>query len=581
MVWNPKKYSATFNRLANVNFEFTGKLADPYYIPSGNAPGHPVASELGCQLRGVPDVTFSNCTFINSANDNLFGSWRNRPTGIYATDSKISFAGGAANPNFENLYLGIYSAGTAGGLTTSFTASGHFNKVYQGVAVRGDVAPSISGCVFEQIPDKIDSDDGDPAGVFSKGTQGIGLINNQFYSSPAYAAFGALINNSLGTGGADVEFNTFGSFDIASRFEQDNSSIVTHCNTYNNDVQNSWDVSGTFANQIQVFDPTYFPDNKFFSVCDNALLTDIKSDASFSYYERVNPLPQGNDNTTLQCYTNNVTLIPGLGFPSGANCVIEDPCPNPPFCTELAEKYDESGKELRYRNQLLRAYGSWDWRADPDSNYLPAIQKGITLLAGRNQQEDKRILAATHTALGNYSEAQTWLQQVSGTDAETQDFVQLYTMLINAGLAGRDAYHLTAQDFASVSGQLTHTTAASEQVRALDHILNRQYHLLQAESSEGERSANLPISEEAKEPASALTVYPNPFNDLVRFEAPAGTTIIGLRISDISGKAVFDWSDTAGQRTLNWQTKAVMEGVFLYHCRLSNGETVQGKLLQM
>lgn len=581
VVWNPKKYSVAFNRLANVNFEFTGKLPDPFYMPSGDAPGAPVASELGCQLRSVPDVTFSNCTFINSANDNLFAGWRNRPTGVYATDSKISFGGGAANLNFDNLYLGIYADGAAGGLTTSFTASGHFSKVYQGIAVRGDVAPTISSCVFEQIPDKLDSDDGDPAGVFSKGTQGIGLINNQFYSNPAYAAFGALINNSLGTGGADMEFNTFGSFDIASRFEQDNSSIVTHCNTYNGDVQNSWDVSGSFKDQVNPSEPTYFPDNKFFSVCDNALLTDIKSDPSFSYYERVNPLPQSVDNTTLQCYTTTVSLIQGLGFPNSPNCVIEDPCPDPPNCTTLATKYNESGKELRYRNQLLRAYGIWDWSAAPDSNFLPPLQKGVTLLTGRNQQEDKRILAATHTALGNYSEAQTWLQQVSGTDAETQDFIQLYTMLIDAGLAGRDVYHLTAQDFASVSGQLPHTTATSEQVRALDHILNGRYHPLQAETSGGERSVSRPGGEEAKAPASALRVYPNPFNDFVRFEAPAGTTIVSLRITDIFGKSVHEWNDMAGEQALNWQAKPTTEGVFLYQCRLSNGETMQGKLLQL
>jgi hypothetical protein len=159
--------------------------------------------------------------------------------------------------------------------------------------------------------------------------------------------------------------------------------------------------------------------------------------------------------------------------------------------------------------------------------------------------------------------------------------VAYYTVLINAGLAGRDVYHLTAQDFTSVSGQLTHTTATSEQVRALDHILNGIYHPLQAETSGGERNANRPASEEAKNPASAFTVYPNPFSDFVQFNAPVGTTIISLRVTDISGTEVFDWNDAAGEPVLNWQTKAATEGIFLYQCRLSNGETVQGKLLRL
>lgn len=211
-------------------------------------------------------------------------------------------------------------------------------------------------------------------------------------------------------------------------------------------------------------------------------------------------------------------------------------------------------------------------------------QRGVVLGSTGWKFGDKTITDPINNVVNtvsNYAEAQTWLQQVSGTDAETQDFIQLYTMLIDAGLAGRDVYHLTAQDFASVSGQLPHTTATSEQVRALDHILNGRYHPLQAETSGGERSVSRPGGEEAKAPASALRVYPNPFNDFVRFEAPAGTTIVSLRITDIFGKSVHEWNDMAGEQALNWQAKPTTEGVFLYQCRLSNGETVRGKLLQL
>ncbi|MEI6411298.1 MAG: T9SS type A sorting domain-containing protein [Bacteroidota bacterium] len=582
IVWNPKYYTNSTPPISNVHFEFSAALSDPDYRSSGEIPGAPSESEVGCQLRNIPSLTFSNCTFLNTAPGNLFQSWRNKPTGIFAVDSKISFGGGAAAVNFDNLYNGISSNGAAGGLTATLYANGKFNQVYQGVVVRGDIAPTITGSVFNQIPDKVDSDDGDPAGVFSKGTQGIGLTNNQFYSNPAYDdSYGALINNSLGTGGAEIQFNTFGSFDIANRFEADNTSLLTHCNTYNNDVQKSWNVSGSFRDQIDFLDPTYFPDNKFLSVCDNVALTDIKSDPSFSYYERVNLLPQGINNTTLQCYTTNVTRIPGTGLPSQAQCVIEDPCPDPPRCTTLATKYDGSSKDLRYRNQMLYAYNGWDWSTAPDSNYLPATQKGIALLTTRNQQADKRILAATQTALGNYASAQSWSQLVSGTDAESVDFIQLYNMLIAAGQNGRDVYHLNAQDFSAVSGQLTHTTAASEQVRVLDHILNKRYHPLHAEMASNGRYEQQQPAEEAKTTPGSFKVYPNPFSNVIQFVAPDGTNLIALRIYDIAGNTIYDWKEAKGSSTLSWENKRNSEGVYFYQAYLSSGKVMQGKLIQM
>ena len=352
---------------------------------------------------------------------------------------------------------------------------------------------------------------------------------------------------------------------------------MTHCNTYNSDVRNSWDVSGSFRDQIDLFDLNYFPDNKFLSVCDNLVLLDIKSDPAFIYRER--QLSSNNSSTILQCVTPTVTVQTDNAQFGAANCVLANPCPDPPNCADLTTQYTGSGKDLRDRNQLLYAYAGWDWRSASDSSYYPAVQKGVDLLTVRNQQGDKRILAATQTALGNYSAAQTWRQQVSGSDAESQDFIQLYTMLINAGLAGRDLYHLTALDFAAVSGQLTHTTAGSEQVRVLDHILNRYYHPLRAETSAGGRAGDQPQG--AKEAPAALIVYPNPFNDLVQFSAPIGALLTTLRITDISGKTVFEWKSMVGEAIVSWQTKVLTDGVFLYQGRLSNGERVYGKLLQL
>ncbi|MDX1913438.1 MAG: T9SS type A sorting domain-containing protein [Saprospiraceae bacterium] len=580
VVWNPQPAFSNKSLLLHTKFEFTGPLADPLYAFMGDVPafGRPTAAELGCRLRSVRDVTFTNCSFINSASANLFSLYRNRPSGIYATDAKFSFAGGAFNPHFKDLYIGTESASLLSGAATTLSFSGaKMDNVYQGLNVRGNIAPFVSGCEYHNIPPQEDIKSGTPAGTFSVATQGITLSANQFDSDAGYISYGAIVNNSLGMGGAKVEFNTFTDFNIANQYEQDNSSLQTRCNTYQGAVGDvSWNVTGALANQIQVQDPAYFPDNKFLWDCGAPLL-DIESTSAFSYYERIeSPL---NTNTILKCFTPTVTKI--LGNNAGpADCVIEDPCPNPPYCNSLLALYNNSGYALPYRNDLLNAYVRMYPDVVADSLYLPGTTRAISLLSSRNQQEDKRILTATYASLGNYTQAQQYLQQVTGATTETQDFIAYYTVIINAGLAGRDAYHLTAAEFAQLAPLMTHQSSVAENVKVLDHILNGVYHPLEAAAVTGGRpgSARAEASEEMPT-KEGLRVQPNPFDSEVRFFAPEGTNIRHLRLVDISGKQIFQQAFGESQPVLVLNTAALPQGVLFYECRLSDGSRLYGKIV--
>lgn len=260
------------------------------------------------------------------------------------------------------------------------------------------------------------------------------------------------------------------------------------------------------------------------------------------------------------------------------NCQIVDPCPNPPYCNQLMGLYTSSGNSLPYRNDLLNAYVRMLPSAVADSLYLPGTTRSISLLASRNQQEDKRILAATYASLGNYTTAQQYLQQVTGADTETQDFVAYYTALINAGLAGRDAYHLSASEFAQLAPLMTHNASVSENVKTLDHILNGVYHPLEAETGTGNRPIGR--SEEPKDVSlSGFTVYPNPFSDEVNFIAPNGVFITALTITDISGKVVFERKYASNEQYAIWQASGIAEGILFYQCRISSGKIVHGKLI--
>ncbi|MFN0037068.1 MAG: hypothetical protein ACKVUS_18590, partial [Saprospiraceae bacterium] len=227
VVWNPHIGFSNKSSLLHTRFEFTGALADPLYAFMGDVPslGRPTAAELGCRLRSVRDVTFTNCSFISTAPSGFYALYRNRPSGIHATDAKFSFTGGAFNPHFKDLYIGTESAAMLSSALTTLSFTGaKMDNVYQGLNVRGNITPIVSSCQYSNIPDQEDIKSGTPSGTFSISTQGITLSANQFDSDASYGAYGAIVNNSLGTGGAKVEFNTFTDFNIANQFEEDNAS---------------------------------------------------------------------------------------------------------------------------------------------------------------------------------------------------------------------------------------------------------------------------------------------------------------------------------------------------------------------
>ena len=169
---------------------------------------------------------------------------------------------------------------------------------------------------------------------------------------------------------------------------------------------------------------------------------------------------------------------------------------------------------------------------------------------------------------------------MTGADTETQDFIQYYTVLINAGLAGRDAYQLTAAEFDQLAPLMTHNTSVSENVKSLDHLLNGVYHPLLVEPDTagrpGERSEDISL---VLVEQSGLMVFPNPFSNEVRFVAPDGTYVTSLMVTDISGKVVFE-QEFQSDKSVMWQTSTHADGIFFYRCRLSNGDIAHGKLIQ-
>ena len=97
-----------------------------------------------------------------------------------------------------------------------------------------------------------------------------------------------------------------------------------------------------------------------------------------------------------------------------------------PRFAEKHQEYIATSKPLQLRNGLLQNYLTWDYPTTEEPQGLPGFEAAIALLEDRNQEEDRRLLVAAYTEIGDYAMANQWLAQVTGGDAETIDFKNYY-----------------------------------------------------------------------------------------------------------------------------------------------------------
>ncbi len=572
VVWNPYGKVSNLSKLTNVTFECTGALADPDYRSFFTALGEPVNTETFCEIQSNRGISFRDCKFLNTGSNYL--NPRNKPSGILSMDGHFQTSGAATL--FQNLYIGINASGIASGIPSAISVKdANFDNCYQSTNLIGTMGSQVEDCAYTAMPNNATVLDGDASGIFCAKSSGYALKSNHLYGNDDNYG---IIARLSGDNGAQIEGNTLTDFlKLANLFEFNNSNLQTHCNTYQGAVGDaSWDVRGALANQINPFDASYFPDNKFLWDCGGPLL-DIRSTPSFSYYERLQTAQ--NSGSILLCYSPTVTRIQGNLQSTTPNCLIEEACPNPPYCGDLTNTYNNSGHSLPYRNDLLHAYIRMSPGVVSDSLYLPGISRAVTLLASRNQQADKQVLTATYTALEDYTMAQQYLQQLPVATPEMQDFVQFYSVLINAGLAGRDAYHLTPSEFGLLAPLMANNSAVSDQVKVLDHLLNGVYHPLSVELNTAGRPDDRTAEIVDPHLVDRMVVMPNPFSDEIRFVAPVDKKITSICMMDISGRSLVSQKYELGEAIVLLHAGSMSEGVLFYTCQLSDGQTMHGKVI--
>ncbi|TAK43317.1 MAG: T9SS type A sorting domain-containing protein [Saprospiraceae bacterium] len=213
------------------------------------------------------------------------------------------------------------------------------------------------------------------------------------------------------------------------------------------------------------------------------------------------------------------------------------------------------------------------------ANYTDAL----AILADRNQPEDRMLRIGTLAGQGNYTQALSELNDLTGTTDE----IVAYKGYMTAVLAsGSDLMNIPDANYATAKGYTDEVnTSALAMSQGLHDLRSGVYYPLIpiASGGGGDRSSEGQVQpiQTSKEPG--VVVSPNPFVTAVSFEFRnvLGSDAYTIEATDMSGRIV--WRDSVtGNCNVVWDASSLPAGVYFYRIRSNLGdEFAFGKVVKI
>jgi hypothetical protein len=242
----------------------------------------------------------------------------------------------------------------------------------------------------------------------------------------------------------------------------------------------------------------------------------------------------------------------------------------------LLATYNAS-RGLAERNKLIQ-YLLHQHPSDALTGSFSGLDSAINILKTRNQEEDRRLLAATYTAKGDWTKALTWLNRCDSLGGANQNWKLYYKTLITAGQAGRDIFRLTAAEYNTIQTLANlKPYAVAYAAQSLLYQAKEQYYPLVPENMVLPKYVEQAETDQKND--LVVKSYPNPFNSEITFQYNFSRDNVLFAITDIVGKTVFTAHLQERYGTTSWVPLNIPPGIYFYSFNSDQGIEAAGKII--
>ncbi len=211
-----------------------------------------------------------------------------------------------------------------------------------------------------------------------------------------------------------------------------------------------------------------------------------------------------------------------------------------------------------------------------------AIDSAKNILLAETTFGSKQILVATYFSEGNYSAAQTLLNNMVPSKAEEQAFKDLFLMLYTVYSSGRNFYELTETEEQTVRTAATLPTPSTARSNARVILFAAFGEPIPFEYDElGGSRLYAPATDPAAENYQYLGPnYPNPFTQItaIPYFVPENSSGM-LAVYDVNGKLVLSKLLAEGGNTVELNTENWQAGVYMYSISINGQEQEFRKMI--
>jgi hypothetical protein len=249
---------------------------------------------------------------------------------------------------------------------------------------------------------------------------------------------------------------------------------------------------------------------------------------------------------------------------------------------DALDQKDYYDREMKIsRGEMLWTYTTWE-QLDSTVNATDSI---IEFLINETDLDSRKLLVATYYSAGNYTNAIEVLNLIvnDGRDQanETTQFIQFYTLILNAAIDSRNIYQFGALEYHILETIAASNTAAAESAKGILILVKERNFDIYIERDTNNielgkmaKATNMENINKVEQNNVVLNVYPNPSNSIVNIsytinELTENTTISLL---DITGKQLFIQSINDKNGVILIDTFKLNSGFYFVH--LSNGKTL-------